>query len=149
MTPEQFERLPKYARQHIKRLERERDRANHALEQFLDEQTPSNCRVEEYGVGVRYVQGDVVYINHLGVELSVTRRGSHEGLFLSWGAETAYNIGDICFTPTGHQQARLKNLAYHPDDFQRLLRDKAAREKAAAKDCLPDVAETYADNAAE
>lgn len=41
MTPEQFERLPKWARDHIARLTRQRDDARSLRDQFLDAQTPS------------------------------------------------------------------------------------------------------------
>lgn len=41
MTPEQLERLPKWAREHIERLTRERDAACRLRDRLLDEQTPS------------------------------------------------------------------------------------------------------------
>lgn len=138
MTPEQFERLPKYARQHIRDLERDKERAVRALETFLDEQTPSNCWVEDYGVGRRFVQGDRVVINYQGVELSVTFRGDRDGMFLSWGAEACDGVGDVALVPTGRQQARIKNPAHHEDNLRRLFRAKKRiakqREVDAAKE---------------
>jgi hypothetical protein len=70
---------------------------------------------------------------HAGVHLTV--RIPHDGdhLELSWGAATphghSHGGGDLCFTPTAFQQARIMNMGYNPDDYQRLVEGRERREK--------------------
>jgi len=53
MTDEQFARLPKYAREHIRELERDRRTADEALARYLDEQTPTQVWYEEMLTGLK------------------------------------------------------------------------------------------------
>lgn len=71
-------KLPKWAQNHIRDLERQRDAAVRALEQFCDEQTPASFSVTELvndgeRVGPsqrkRYIQAHQMVLNHQQVEL--------------------------------------------------------------------------------
>lgn len=51
LTPEQLDKLPKWAQEHIRCIERERDGANDCLSQRVANQEPSPFYVSEYVVG--------------------------------------------------------------------------------------------------
>jgi hypothetical protein len=45
MTPEQFDQLPKWARDHIASLQNQRDAARDRLDKMCDDQTPTDMWV--------------------------------------------------------------------------------------------------------
>lgn len=111
MTPEQFDRLPKYARERIGKLERELDIANEKVRRMNDTQTETKIWVEDYGASLEkqreYVQGEAVVIAHAGVCLRVNAYNDR-GIELSWAeGDAPYGTGEVAFIPTSHQQARL------------------------------------------
>lgn len=78
-----FDKLPKYAREHIRDIERERDVAIRALNECLDNQTESPifitdliCTGEEQGptFKTRYIQGHRITIRHAGIEADIVLR---------------------------------------------------------------------------
>ena len=50
---DKIEKLPKWAQDHIKKIERERDAAQAVLKKAIDEQTPSPVYVDEWNVTPR------------------------------------------------------------------------------------------------
>lgn len=81
MTPEQFDRLPKWAQEHIGKLTRERDTARRELDKYRDAQTPSPFYTEAFYTAAhgrfprRYIQahGSLV-VEHGGVLLRIGLR---------------------------------------------------------------------------
>jgi hypothetical protein len=138
-TLEQIEHLPKWAQSHIRQLDRERRGAIAALEQFQDSDEPTRVSYEqgryldgEYQFFVRHIDTHQMQFVCNGVSLSVSLPGGElgRGIQLSWGPEGAHGMGDMCFTPTAYQQARITNLAYMPNEYASLMkRKKQAEEK--------------------
>jgi hypothetical protein len=127
-TPEQLAKLPKWAQAHIARIERTRDDAIEQLGRYIDDQTPSSVYYEAMGSFDRkYIQSRRIVFQSEGVELTVMLPGdSQRGIELSWGPEGCHGLGDMCFIPTAYQQARITNMAYTPNEYERLVnrRDK-------------------------
>jgi hypothetical protein len=125
-TQEQLDRLPKWAKEHFAKLQYERDSAVEQLNSLHDEQTPTDIWVAhiEYSTGEfkerkQYIGGTRIEAECKGVHLNVNL--TERGLELGWGpAGSGSPIGDMCFIPTSYQQARITNLAYDTDEFQRL-----------------------------
>lgn len=107
-------RLPKWAQEHIRNLEREREAAVNALNLVIDDQTPAAMYVEDWActgesagptTKRRYVQGRTLEIRHDGVALSITLR---DGVIdLQWCQVKRGSGGDVCFQPRSYQQAYL------------------------------------------
>ncbi len=111
MTPQQFERLPKYVKDEIFQLRRSMERLEEKVRQLTDSQTETDIWVEDYGADKgterHYVQGESIVIAHGGVCLRIDAyRGNEIGLSWSEG-DTPLSLGDVAFIPTSHQQARL------------------------------------------
>ena len=109
---EQLSKLPKWAQERIRNLEREREVAVRALRDWSDSQTYSPISIPEYASTgenqgptryVRYVEGHRVDIDWLGVRLSVLLRD--EVIDLQWSANHA--IGDVCMQPRSYQNVWL------------------------------------------
>lgn len=116
MDKQQFDRLPKYAKEAFDRLKRERDQAVEKARRMTDTQTPSKIWVEDYGAGIderrEYVQtpNHSVVISHAGVCLRVNAYHDR-GIELSWAeGDKPYGTGEVAFIPTSHQQARLSSV---------------------------------------
>lgn len=116
MTPEQRQRLPRYAREHLDRVERERDEAVEKARRMNDTQTPSKIWVEDYGAALEqrreYIQtpNESIVVAHAGVCLRVCAHNDR-GIELSWAeGDTPYGTGEVAMIPTSHQQARLTNV---------------------------------------
>lgn len=137
-TPEQIERLPKWAQAHIKDLDRQRRVAIDALKQFQDSNEPTMVSYEK----MRHLDGEVQFLTRYidarsvefvaaGVSLEVTLPidECERGIKLSWGPEGSISLGDLCFTPTSYQQARITNMAYMPREYESLVRRKKRAEE--------------------
>ena len=107
-------KLPKWAQDHIQELQRQRDIAVRALNEYCDSQTPSEMYVEENectgeqegpSVKVRYIQGQRMNFLAHGVLLSVYT-GRENYIELSWSAP-GWRQEDIAFIPSSNHQARL------------------------------------------
>ena len=106
-------KLPKWARDHIRDLNRERSTAVRALDEYVDTQTPSafftedlECTGESRGPTRRrsYIQARRIIAVGDGVTLSVSvRQGNIE---LSWG-EGDHTTGEVAFIPESFQRARI------------------------------------------
>ena len=110
---EDISRLPKWAQQRIKDLERERETAVRALNEYVDHRTPSPfytadlvCTGEETGPSSKrvYIQTHHMTVVHQGVELSILLRDDH--IDLGWAA-SENTMKHVAFVPSSYQQAKL------------------------------------------
>ena len=115
-----FSKLPKWAQEHIKTLERQREAAATALNEFADEQKPSRvffedhvCTGEERGPAnkVRYIQSHKVTFRHAGIEVEVTlpwdAKDTKDGITVRWSGPH-HVLDDIAAIPVSYQQIELK-----------------------------------------
>jgi len=138
-TPKQLARLPKWAQEHIADLDRQRRVAIRALERFQDSNEPTPVSYEEFEnldgapqFFKRYIDTHCVEFTKNGVTLTVTLLDDTRGIALSWGPEGGHGLGDMCFTPTSYQQARITNLAYQPNEYKSLMQRKRKQERVKA-----------------
>lgn len=75
-------KLPKWAQDEMRKLQRQRDEAVAELNAWSDHQTPQPISVDELSCVetppksyTRYVEGNRVHISHLGVEVDIYLRG--------------------------------------------------------------------------
>ena len=139
-TPKQIERLPKWAQSHIKQLERQRRNVIRTLERFQDSDKPTRVSYEqglqldgEFQFFTRHLDTHQVQFVCNGVSLVVTLPDDERGIALSWGPEGGHGMGDMCFTPTSYQQARITNMAYMPHEYESLMQRKKQAEKSLDK----------------
>jgi hypothetical protein len=106
-------KLPKWAQEHIEKIERERDQAIKALNEYVDNQTVSPFYVEDYvstgeerGPSYKrsYIQTHKMTIEHEGVELNVLLREGY--IDLQWNG-MKYHLDIVAFVPTSFQSAKL------------------------------------------
>jgi hypothetical protein len=117
-TPEQIQKLPKWAQDYIQNLAREREMSVRALNEFCDNDTPSPfyfegmvCNGETQGPSSkrRYIQANSITVVWRGIELQVDahdygNRGS--GIGLRWStADRA--MREAAFVPESYQSARI------------------------------------------
>jgi hypothetical protein len=111
-TTEQISKLPKFARDEIASLQRQRDEAVRRLYEMTDNQTPSPfyCdRLDTTGQPIKqrivYFQSDIrMMVKHEGVQLQIILRDKE--IDLQWGRPN-HASGDICFRPKSYQSAAL------------------------------------------
>jgi len=122
MTDDRFDKLPKWAQSHIRTIERERDTAIRALNQYIDNQTPSPFYSDEYvSTGEaqrgpsgkrRYFQAYKMEVDHGGVLLNIMLRealsqsAQKPCIELQWGG-SGRGMDDVIFQPYSFQAARL------------------------------------------
>lgn len=118
-TKEQIGKLPKWAQDYIKSIEQQRFVAVRALDEFVDNQTPSpfyfednSCTGEQSGPTNRrvYVQAHCIKVEWRGVHLSVSANdygNCGEGIRLQWEASGRHGGRDAAFIPSSYQNARL------------------------------------------
>jgi len=113
-------KLPKWAQERIRDLERQRDVAVKTLNQFQDSQTPSPvfyrefvCTGETDGSSekIGYIQASVIEFTHAGVFLRVMLSREKDpsrdfGIELSW-SNTDRHSAQVAFIPKSYQQAQL------------------------------------------
>jgi hypothetical protein len=119
MSDSRIEKLPKWAQDEFRSLQRERDTAVRKLQEYEDSQTESpisyTSLVSDGAADVgptirtRYINGtNKIEFEHRGVHLRVmlTESGSHhsDGIWLQWGNNI---MGDIAMIPDGYQSVRL------------------------------------------
>lgn len=118
MDNNKIAKLPKWAQDYIKNVERQRDCAVRAYEEMKDTQTPSAIYAEEMdsvtaiGGPVKrktYLQSHAVNVKAHGIKLRVSTMygDSHdESIILSWSKADNYS-GDIALIPLSYQHAKL------------------------------------------
>jgi len=120
-TDNQFNRLPKWARDLINNIRSQRDSAVRALNEMLDSETESPISYttfvhtgEKDGYArmqtapqfkKKYIHAKRVDFNHLGLELHVSIRDDH--IEVSY-ERTNSATGVVTFVPTGFQQFEIR-----------------------------------------
>lgn len=113
VTGQMIVKLPKWAQDHIKELERERDAAIRALNEYVDGQTESPIFYDDLvssgenrGPSLKrvYVQSHKVEIIHNGVHLCIWLR---DHIDLQWGHPKRASGARTAFIPTSLQAASL------------------------------------------
>lgn len=118
------QKLPKWAQERIRELERQRDEALKALNQWKDDQKPSKfsstfplCTGEAQGPTFKEVFfhpcADGITVRHSGIELMVSAF-EDEGIHLRWSAQNTA-CGEVAFIPTSFQNACMK----HPSKLRK------------------------------
>lgn len=106
-------KLPKWVQRHIKNLERQREVAVKALNDYCDDQTKSPfsiednvCTGEEKGPTnkVRYIQTHKISVENEGVYLEVMIWD--RAIDLSWSSERSWT-GEVACIPYSYQQIHL------------------------------------------
>jgi|SRR3972149_7480982 len=105
-------KLPKWAQEQIKKLQRQRDTAVKLLEEYLNEQTPSAFSYDDFShlgedqgkFTTKYVQTHKMEVEHAGVHLTIILREKH--IDLQWGGVPEHH-GEMAFIPASHQAAYL------------------------------------------
>lgn len=113
-TPEQLEKLPKWAQEHIKDLNRRMVIAERTLKEYQDAQTPSEFFYDDYlciGGGSpqharRYVQTHKISVVKDGVRADVLLRHDEPGIEISWGDEKR-TCREVALVPTSFQKIKL------------------------------------------
>jgi len=113
ISDEQFNKLPKYAQEHIEELQRDRDLAIKKLNDFLDSQTPSPIYVDDmiaFSGGPKqirqYVHGQRVFFEKDGVTLEVSLFDDYRNIEMRY-YQTKRLTGSVALTPVSHQHLRL------------------------------------------
>lgn len=123
MSDEQLNKLPKWAQEEFRNLQRERDLAVRQMNAITNQQTESPiycddyvCSGEQQGPTCkrRFFQGKRVTINWEGVKLEIYCSDGtgqrHRGIQLSWCQADMH--GDVALIPEGYMQARLIRKEY-------------------------------------
>ena len=111
-TTEQIAKLPKFAREEIATLQRQRDEAVRRLQEMTDNQTVSPFYCDHLDTTEQPIKQRIVYfqsgirmmVEHEGVRLQIILRDKE--IDLQW-SKPNHHTGDVCFRPTSHQSAAL------------------------------------------
>lgn len=110
-----IKKLPKWAQEHITTLERERDIAIRALNDYCDSQTPSVIYVDEYkSTGEergpsskrRYFNGQRVTVEFADIKLDIYAGSYGNFISLQWQTSNRSN-DDVALIPESFCRARL------------------------------------------
>lgn len=117
-TPEQLQKLPKWAQEHIEDMERQRLAAVHALNDYVDDQTESPfrywdyiCTGEQQGPPCRakFIQTRKIEVHWAGVELAVLIRPSEKEIDLQWCSSNDLTTDtDLALIPKSFNSAVIK-----------------------------------------
>ena len=108
-------KLPKWAQDHIRTLERQRDAAVQALNEHLDSQTEAPFYFEDHvstGESNKffkrfYVQTHKITVEWAGVELNILLRPSDNVIDLRWNGIKGSRLQHVAFVPKSFQSAEL------------------------------------------
>lgn len=117
-TPEQLQKLPKWAQDYIQNITREREMSVRSLNEFCDNDTPSPFMVEDYvctgeragpSSKVHYVQTNAIRVRYEGIDLRVTAHSynNQKGIGLQWGPDDLRLASAVAFVPESFMAARL------------------------------------------
>ncbi len=107
-----IEKLPKWAQEHIRVIERQRDSARDALRNFKDSQTESPihyelhpCTGEKPGPSFikHFIQSNAVKFNYAGVNLDVSIWDNQ--ISISWSGNDG--LRGVAMVPYGYNQVKL------------------------------------------
>lgn len=112
-------KLPKWAQEHIRKIERERETAVDALNKYVDSQTPSAFSIQELectgenpapSFKTRYISTNRMTITHRGIELNIYitdgDRSRSPGIHLQWSA-TKRGMSEVAMVPTSFNAVAL------------------------------------------
>ena len=113
-TPDQVEKLPKWAQEYIKDLDRRVVIAERTLNKYVDSQTPSNVYYEDMvcvGGGspefkTKYIQTSRMTFEHEGVQLDIYLR-PQDGINLQWSTPKQLGSGEVAMIPVCFNKVRL------------------------------------------
>jgi hypothetical protein len=113
-TPEQIEKLPRWAQEHIKDLDRRMVVAERAVAEYKDSQTPSEFYYEDHlciGGGSpqlirRYIQTNRMTIEHAGVQVDVLVREGDPEIEIGWSDPTRM-CREVAMVPKSFQQIKI------------------------------------------
>ena len=109
-----IKKLPVWAQDIIKDLDRERKVAIQALNEYCDSQTPAPFYIDEWEstgetkgptTKTRYIQTRKIEVDHEGVHLSVGISNDND-LVLQWSDQNR-GMGEVAFIPESYQRARI------------------------------------------
>lgn len=115
MTEEQFNKLPKWAQEEFKTIQRQREEAIKSLNEYVDNQTESPFSVDDYvstgeeegpSKKVRYIQAYCVRVKHAGVDLRVYANEDNS-IRIQYGKQN-YSIGEVALIPVSFQTIEIK-----------------------------------------
>jgi len=104
-TPEQIEKLPKWAQEHIKDLDRRAFVSERSLREYRDSLTPSEFFVEEYDADLKkmvrkYVQTNKIAVERNKIHLEIILRQDENGIDVTWWSEDRLTR-EIALVPKG------------------------------------------------
>ncbi len=113
-TPEQLAKLPKWAAEYIKEIERQRETAISALNEYTDNQTVSPLFADELEcleAGsprhiIRYFQGREIQAKFMGVHVRMYLCETRKRIEIQYSREDD-RTGDVCLQPSSHQSFSL------------------------------------------
>lgn len=129
-TQEQIQKLPKWAQEYIRNLERQRESAINTLNSQVDDQTPSPfyyedwiCTGERAGPSTkrRYVQSHRLHVEHIGIHLSVLLTDS--AIDLQWERPN-HMMSQVAMVPRSFNNVTLELPEQYSQEGGRILREK-------------------------
>ena len=106
-------KLPKWAQAHIHDIQRQRDVAVNALQQWSDHQTPAPFSIDEILCTetppvhmTRYVQGHRMTVTHAGIELNLLLRD--DAIEISYSTEG--RARDVMLRPYSYHRLQLRAI---------------------------------------
>lgn len=113
LTEQQLDRLPKYAQEYIKDLERTVETAEAKLDQYVNVNNHGSFAVQELVCLTenrsleRKIDAYRMRVEHADIHLEVSI-GHDDCIDLRWTAGSdRYGLGDVAFIPTSYQNAKL------------------------------------------
>lgn len=112
-SPEQIAKLPKWAQDHIARIERQMHGAKDARDKYLDEQTPSQFYIGYQSDDLkkrRYIQADSIVCEFAGIRLAIEAHNygntSKNAIRLKWETPNR-SLEAIAMVPDSYQSVQL------------------------------------------
>lgn len=108
-TPEQLDKLPKWAQEHIASTERRATDAERTLREYLDNQTPTEFYVDDYrggGIHKNYIQTYKMTVERGGIIVRINLREDEKGVDISWESKNRL-VREIAVVATGFNQIRV------------------------------------------
>lgn len=113
--PEKVAKLPKWAQEHIKNLDRALEATERALQEYVDEQTPSPIEVSDVVCGSRtrsvkrYVQATSIKVTSAGVKATVST--DEKGISVMYEGKNRAS-GDVALIPRASNSIFLRKVTY-------------------------------------
>jgi len=113
-TPEQLEKLPKWAQEYIKDLDRRMVVSERTLKEYTDTQTPAEFFIDDLvciGEGSpkfmrKFIQTNKMSVLRDGVRVDILLRHDEKGIEIGWSDEQR-GCREIAMIPTSFQKIKL------------------------------------------